>query len=123
LDTSGDEAVAIAKALAELEGRRKEVVALKDALGAEQRRSEALEAAFAACERAAALWKQAAAERRDANVLDSALQKSYEESVTRYKEELERVRKERDSARRSRWTFATVALVLGVAIGVVAAKD
>lgn len=118
-----DEAVKIARAYQELDLRRAEVAALKETLGAKDRQVAALESALEAAERAAAKWKEAVAERRDANALDGALQKSYEESVTRYKEELERVREERDSARRSRWTIGALAFGLGAVLAVLATRD
>jgi polyhydroxyalkanoate synthesis regulator phasin len=45
------------------------------------------------------------------------------EQVKILEADLTRVRGERDSARRSRWTFAAVALALGVALGVAAGQD
>lgn len=121
--TSSDEAVAIAKALAELEGRRAQVAALKEALAAKDRHVATLEALIAGQAQLIELWKTAATERRDANAIDSRLQQSYEESVTRYKEEIERVRGERDSARRQRWLYGFGGAVLGAVVAILAAKD
>ncbi len=120
---SDDEAVKIARALAELEQRRVQVVAMQETLAAKDRHVAALEALIAEQARLIALWKTAAAERATANDADEKIQALYEESVKRYEAELARVREQRDDARRSRFTWAAIALVFGAVVGIVAARD
>jgi hypothetical protein len=120
---SDAEAVAIAKALAELEGRRAEVAALKEVVKAKDTHIAALERLIEQQTKIIAEWRTAAEARAVANDVDARLEASYQESVKRYEAELARVREERDSARRSRFTWAAVALVVGAVVGFVAARD
>lgn len=120
---SDEEAVAIAKALAELEGRRAEVAALKETLAAKDKHIAALEGLVADQAKLIDLWRTAATERHAANDADARIEASYQESVKRYEAELERVRKERDSARRSRWLYALGGVVLGAALVVAAGRN
>ena len=113
---------AIQKALAELAGRRREVEALKSAVGVRDDKIRILEQIIAQQTEIIEQWKTAATERAGANVFDSKLEASYKASVARYSVELAAVRIDRDKANRARkWWFAT-GLVLGVVAGVFAAK-
>lgn len=118
-----DDARAIEQALAELAARRKEVEALRASVGARDDRIAVLERIVADQDKLVQLWKTAAEARAVANDVDARLEASYQESVKRYQEEIARVREERDSARRSRFTWAAVALVVGAVVGFVAARD
>lgn len=117
------EAVAIQKALVELAQRRKEVEALKAANAARDERIKGLLEIIADQERIIVLWKQAAEARANANAVDDQIKASYEASVKAYDAELARVRGERDAARKQRWTFASVALIFGAVLGVLATRN
>jgi chromosome segregation ATPase len=118
-----DDARAIEQALAELAARRKEVEALRVAVGARDDRIAVLERIVADQDKLVQLWKQAATERATASAADAKLEASYQESVKRYEAELARVREERDSARRTRWTIGGLCLAVGAVVGFVAARD
>lgn len=124
-DTSSEtqEAVALQKALEELSGRRREVEALKAAIGARDERIKGLLEIIADQERITALWREAAEARANANATDDKIKASYEQSVKAYEVELARVRADRDAAKRQRWFFSGVALVLGAVLGVLATRD
>lgn len=115
--------MAIQKALVELAQRRKEVEALKAANAARDERIKGLLEIIADQERIIVLWKQAAEARANANAVDDQIKASYEASVKAYDAELARVRGERDAARKQRWTFASVALIFGAVLGVLATRN
>lgn len=110
------EAVALQKALEELSQRRKEVDALRASLGARDERIKVLEQIVADQDKLVELWKTAATERATANGLDAKIEALYKESVAKYEIELQRVRAERDAARRQRWLWALGGIVIGVAL-------
>jgi hypothetical protein len=118
---SDEEAKALAVALAELEGRRREVEALRATLRIRDERLDGLTRLLADQERLTALWKEAATARREANDADGRIKESYAESVKKYEDEVARVRAERDSARRQRWIFGFGGAVLGAVIAILAA--
>lgn len=62
-------------------------------------------------------WMQASQERATANTLDERTIKSFESSILDYRQNLDRVTRERDSARRSRWVWSAVAFGVGVLVG------
>lgn len=114
---------ALQRALAELAGRRQEVAALKLAVSARDDKIRLLESIVAEQERLITEWRTAATERADVNRLDAKIEKSYQDSVARYGVELARVRIERDKARSVKKWYLAAGLVLGVVVGVFAAKD
>lgn len=114
---------ALQKALAELDGRRKEVAALRLAIGARDDKIRILEGIIAQQADIIALWKTAARERATANAADAKIEASYKASVTNYELELARVRIDRDrQASRKKW-WGLAGLVAGVVIGVLASQD
>lgn len=121
---SSEETKAVAAALAELEGRRKEVEALKAALGAKNEQVQALEAIVAQQEKIIAEWKASAEARREANESDAKIKASYEASVKAYEAQLAEMRHDRDKWR-SRFTkLATgVGIVVLTVLGVAAANN
>ena len=117
------EATAIRKALAELEGRRAEVAALKETIGAKDKQIKALGELLDQQTQIIAQWKTAATERASANTLDAKLEASYKASVAKYSVELANVRIDRDKqASRKKWYFLA-GLAVGILGSVYAAKD
>lgn len=114
---------AIQKALAELGGRRREVEALKSAVGARDDKIRVLEGIIAQQEQIIALWKTAATDRAAANALDAKIEASYKATVTSYELELARVRIERDKARRAKKWWGLAGVVFGVVVTVIATTD
>ncbi len=114
---------AIRKALAELEGKRAEVAALKEVIGAKDKHIKALNELLDQSAQIIEQWKLAAKERGTANALDAKLEESYKLSISRYAVELAAVRIDRDrQAGQKKWWLAA-GIVLGVVAGVFAAKD
>lgn len=114
---------AIQKALVELEGRRREVTALRLAVGVREDKIRILEGIISEQEQVIAHWKTAARERAGANAIDAKLEESYKASVAKYSVELANVRIDRDrQASRKKWYFAA-GLALGIVGGIFAAKD
>lgn len=114
---------AVQKALVELEGRRREVAALRLAVGVRDDKIRILEGIIAQQTEIIELWKTAANERAGANSIDAKLEKSYQASVARYAVELANTRIDRDKqASRKKWYFV-VGVVLGVLGGMFAGKD
>lgn len=120
---TGDEEKAIEAALVELEGRRREVEALKVAVGARDERIRTLERIVADQEKLVALWKESALARKDTNTLDDEIKASYDRSVKAYETELGRVRGERDRAKRQRNVLGVVVVVLIVTGAVLAGRE
>lgn len=110
-----DEAKAINKALAELEGRRAEVAALKDLVGAKDRQIASLESLIAAQAKLVEQWRAAAEARHDANDSDAAIKASYEASVKAYEKELAETRADRDRWR-SRFKLGVIWGAVGGAV-------
>lgn len=114
---------AIQKALVELEGRRREVAALRLAVGVRDDKIRILESIIAQQTEIIAQWKTAATERATANTLDARLEASYKASVAKYSVELANVRIDRDKqASRKKWYFVA-GLAVGILGGIFAAKD
>lgn len=120
---SPDEEKSIEAALTELAGRRREVEALKSALGARDERVRSLERIVADQDKLIEQWRTAALARKDANETDDEIKASYEKSVQAYATELARVREERDSARKWRDRFGIALIVVVTAGAVFAATD
>jgi len=117
------EQTAIRRALEELAGRRAEVAALKETIGAKDEQIKALNNLLGQQAQIISLWKQAATERAGANAIDARIEESYKASVSRYAVELANVRIDRDKqASRKKFYFAA-GLIVGVLAGVFAAKD
>lgn len=111
---------AIQKALAELAGRRREVEALKSAVGARDDKIRILEGIIAQQTEIIEQWKTAATERAGANTIDAKLEASYKASVAKYSVELANVRIDRDKqASQKKWWLAA-GIVIGTVVGVLA---
>lgn len=104
----------------ELDGRRREVEALKAAMGARDERIRTLERIIADQERLIELWKSSALARGQANAIDDEIKASYERSVKAYADELVQVRRDRDRARRQRNVLFGILVAL-LAVGGAAA--
>lgn len=115
--------MAIAKALAELEGRRLQVQALTEALKAKSEEADALRGALDATEKALAKWKEAAEARAEANTTDAKLEASYEASLKLLTDEIERVRAERDTARKRNVIIGVLCFAGGVLLTLVATRN
>lgn len=114
---------AVQKALVELEGRRREVAALRLAVGVRDDKIRILESIIAQQTEIIAEWKNAATERATANKLDAKLEESYKASVARYAVELANVRIDRDrQAGQKKW-WGLAGVVLGVVVTLIATKD
>lgn len=114
---------ALRKALEEVEQRRLEVAALKEAGKAKDEHVKSLEAIIANQAQLVDLWRTAATERAGANALDAKIEQLYKESVSRYAVELAAVRIDRDKqASQKKWWLAA-GIVIGAVAGVFAAKD
>ncbi|MCC6793013.1 MAG: hypothetical protein IT336_15095 [Thermomicrobiales bacterium] len=114
---------ALQKALAELEGRRQEVAALRLAVGVRDDKIRILEGIVAQQTELVERWKTAALERADVNALDAKIEASYRDSVARYSVELARVRQDRDKQASLKKFWAIGGFVLGVVVTVIATKD
>lgn len=109
---------AIQKALVELEGRRREVAALRLAVGVRDDKIRILEGIIVQQTEIIDLWKTAATERANANTLDAKLEASYKASVAKYSVELANVRMDRDrQAGQKKW-WGLGGLVVGVVLTV-----
>lgn len=115
-----EEANEIRARLAELEGLRVEVAALKAARTARDGEITALEDLVAATQRLADEWKTAAEARHDANDKDAALEASLQKSLDEARAEIDRVRAERDAARRHHKFWGIGGVLAGVAIAIAA---
>lgn len=113
---------AIRKALAELEGKRAEVAALKEVIGAKDKHIKALNELLDQSAQIIEQWKLAAKERGTANALDAKLEESYKLSISRYAVELAAVRIERDKARAAKKWWGLAGLAFGFAVGVLVVK-
>jgi hypothetical protein len=106
------------KALAELESARKINSLQREQIGALEAKIDALQGLVELHKEIAATYKKAAEERAVANTLDDKRVALFEESLAEFKKEVDRLRSERDQARRSRNTWGVVGLVLGIGLGV-----
>lgn len=113
---------AIRKALAELEGKRAEVAALKETIGAKDKHIKALNELLDQSAEIIEQWKLAAKERGTANSLDAKLEESYKLSISRYAVELANVRIERDRARAAKKWWGLAGLAFGFAVGVLVVR-
>jgi chromosome segregation ATPase len=112
LGSSPDEERAIAAALTELEGRRKEVAALKDLVGAKNAHIQALEAIIANQADQIATWKRAVEARTEANTLDDRIKANYDESVKAYKDEVSALRRENGRVKTQRNVLGAVVVAI-----------
>ena len=114
---------AIRKALVELEGKRAEVAALKETIGAKDAQIAALNNLLDNSAQIIEEWKVAARERAVASSIDAKIEALYQKSIEKYDKELAEVRRDRDrQAAQKKWWFAA-GVILGIVTGVVAAKD
>jgi len=117
------EQTAIRRALEELAGRRAEVAALKETIGAKDEQIKALNNLLVQQAQIVEQWRTAATERAGANTIDAKLEASYKASVSRYAVELANVRIDRDrQAGQKKW-WGLAGVVLGVVVTLIATKD
>lgn len=112
------EQTAIRKALEELAGKRAEVAALHETIGAKDKQIRALTDLLDNQEQIIELWKEAAKERAGANEIDARIEASYKQSVAAYSVELANVRIERDKARAQKKWWGLAGLAFGIVVGV-----
>ncbi len=112
------EQTAIRRALEELAGRRAEIVALKETIGAKDKQIKALTDLLDNQAQIIALWKEAASARAGANAIDARIEESYKQSVAAYSVELANVRIERDKARSRAKFWGLAGLAFGIVVGV-----
>lgn len=114
------EQTAIRKALEELAGKRAEVAALKETIGAKDKQIKALTDLLDNSMQIVEQWQKAANERAGANEIDARIETSYKQSVAAYSVELANVRIERDRARAQKKWWGLAGLAFGIIVGVVA---
>lgn len=114
------EQTAIRKALEELAGKRAEVAALKETIGAKDKQIKALTDLLDNSMQIVEQWQKAANERAGANEIDARIETSYKQSVAAYSVELANVRIERDKARAQKKWWGLAGLAFGIIVGVVA---
>lgn len=106
------------KAIAEAESLRKVKSLQADQIDALQGKIKALEDLVAIEKARAEAYKTAAAERATANTLDSQRIAIFEQSLKDFRAEVDRLRLERDRARRGGKIIGGIALVVGILAGV-----